>query len=690
MTRLFIEVTQEEIPARMQAAAGRDLERLFIEALSEARLSPGAARHLAGPCHLALEIDGLAASQPDIEEERRGPRSDAPDKAIDGFCASAGLARDQLDLRETEKGSFYFARISQPGQTLAALLPEMVQDILGRFPWPKSQRWGTGRMAWVRPLHAVSVLLDGQPVKGRLDLGGGMELAFGATSSGHRFHHKKPVPLSDMDSYIADMKQAYVLVDAAERRQTIVEQADSIAADKGLAVKPDSALLDEVVGLAEWPNVIAGRIDSEFMALPGEVLVTSMRVHQKYFATLDKAGAVAPVFLTVANRLSDADSGAENDQLIAAGNERVLRARLSDAAFFWEQDKKAELEEWVARLDKVTFYEGLGSMGDKARRLPELASELAAHIPGIDGEAAAKAARLAKADLVSGMVGEFPELQGIMGGHYARHHGLDKKIALAISDHYRPQGPQDRLPATPEGLAVSLADKIDTLVGFFRIGQKPTGSRDPFALRRAALAILRILDEGGLRLDLGALFRKAAMLHGFDQADADLPGFVTDRLAVRLREGGLAHDRVAAALRPGDIGDIGLQIARAKALDQVLDSQQGAALMAGFRRAGNILAAELKKQDQALPEPDETLFETEAEKSLLAAVLALPDGIVSDTDGLARQMDALAGLEGPINQFFEAVIVNDDRLEVRQNRLGLLQMINQRMMQIADFSKVER
>jgi glycyl-tRNA synthetase beta chain len=686
MSRLFIELTQEEIPARMQAAAGRDLERLFMEALTEARLSPGTARHLAGPCHLALEIDRLADSQPDIEEERRGPRGDAPDKAIDGFCASAGLARDQLELRETEKGSFYFAQIRQPGRKLADLLPAMLQDILSRFPWPKSQRWGTSRMTWVRPLHAVSVLLDGQPVAGRLDLGGGMELAFGAASSGHRFHHKKPVPLSNMDSYIGDMKKAFVLVDAAERRQMITAQAEKIAAGKGLAVKPDAALLDEVVGLAEWPNVIAGQIDDEFMALPGEVLVTSMRVHQKYFATLDKAGAVAPVFLTVSNRLADAD----NDQLIAAGNERVLRARLSDAAFFWEQDKKAGLDEWVTRLDKITFYEGLGSVGDKARRLPQLVKALAGQMPGCNADLAAEAARLAKADLVSGMVGEFPELQGIMGGHYAKHHALDEKIALAISDHYRPQGPQDRLPATPEGLAVALADKIDTLAGFFGIGQKPTGSRDPFALRRAALAILRILDEGQLRFDLAALFRLAAQLHGFQQPDADLPGFVTDRLAVRLRETGLAHDRVAAALRPGDIGDIGLQIARAKALDRVLDSQQGAALMAGFRRASNILAAELKKQNQTLPEPDAALFETEAEKTLLAAVLALPDGSVTDTEGLARQMDALAGLEGPINQFFEAVIVNDDRLEVRQNRLGLLQLINRRMMQIADFSKVER
>jgi glycyl-tRNA synthetase beta chain len=686
MSQLFVELTQEEIPARMQAAAGRDLERLFMEALQEARLSPEAARHLAGPCHLAVEITGLADRQPDIEEERRGPRADAPDKAIDGFCAGAGLTRGQLELRETEKGSFYFAQIRQPGQALADLLPDMVQDILGRFPWPKSQRWGTGRMVWVRPLHAVSVLLDGQPVTGRLDLGGGMELAFGAASSGHRFHHKKPVPLSDMDSFVADMKKAFVLVDAEERRQTIRQQAEKMAASQGLTVKADEALLDEVVGLAEWPNVIAGRIDEVFMALPGEVLVTSMRVHQKYFATLDKTGAVAPVFLTVANRRSDKDT----DQLIAAGNERVLRARLSDAAFFWQQDKKAELDDWVARLDQVTFYEGLGSVGDKARRLPELARALAAFIPGCDADKAAEAARLAKADLVSGMVGEFPELQGIMGGHYAKHHGLDKKIARAISDHYRPQGPADRLPGTAEGMAVALADKIDTLVGFFGIGEKPTGSRDPFALRRAALAILRILDEGQLRFDLGALFSRAAKLHGFAQPDADLPGFVTDRLAVRLRETGLAHDRVAAALRPGDIDDIGLQIARAGALDRVLDSQQGAALMAGFRRAGNILAAELKKQAQTLPEPDAALFETEAEKSLLAAVLALPDGIINDTDGLARQMDALAGLEAPINQFFEAVIVNDERLEVRQNRLGLLQMINQRMMQIADFSKVER
>ena len=686
MANLFIELHCEEIPARMQARAIADLDRLLTTALDEAGFAPQSSQNAISPRHMAVQIDGLVAQQPDRSEERRGPRVDAPDKAIDGFCAGAGVSRDQLEARDTGKGTFYFAHIEQKGAALTERLPALLQDILSQFPWPKSQRWGRSRLSWVRPLHRVNVLLDGKAVSGALDLGGDMSIAFGADTTGHPFYCDKDIRLSDFARYKQDMADGFVMVDADERAAHIQKQAGDIAAASDLQLREDTGLLAEVTGLVEWPNVLMGRIDDAFMALPAEVLVTAMRVHQKFFALSDKDGKIAPHFMTVANRQADP----KTDALIIAGNERVLRARLSDAAFFYDTDQKQSLSDYAPALAQVTFYEGLGSVADKAERMQALIGDIAGAITGCDSQKAKRAAEICKADLVTGMVGEFPELQGIMGGYYAKNSGEDEAVAAAVRDHYRPAGPADALPETAEGLALSLADKIDTLVGFFGVGAKPTGSKDPFALRRAALAILRIIDEAGLSLPLDALCAKAAQLHGFDVLDADLPRFFTDRLVVRLRDSGLAHDTVAAAVQGGDISDLGRQMRKARALNEVLSTDIGAALIAGFRRAANILSAEEKKSGAIQAKVNEAGLVEAEEKQLYQALGHLRAQKSDSDDGLVQAMAALAEMRAPIDAFFDAIIVNAEDEAVRANRLGLLAQIREVMMQIADFSKIEK
>ena len=419
MATVFLELNCEEIPARMQTKAIADLERLFKDALEAGGFAPQSSRTAVSPRHMALEIDGLISQQPDKSEERRGPRIDAPDKAIDGFCAGAGVSRAELIEKDTGKGVFFFAQITQKGVSISERLPEIIQEILAQFPWPKSQRWGRSRMSWVRPLHRVNLLLDSTPLAGSLNLGGGMSIEFGAETEGHPFYTGTLIILSDFDSYVRDLKTANVLVDSAERRDLISAQAAEKAAAAGLSLRADEGLLSEVAGLVEWPNVLLGRIDDAFMQLPPEVLVTSMRVHQKFFALNDKEGNIAPYFMTVANRKADA----ETDALIIAGNERVLRARLSDAAFFFETDQQQRLEAYLPNLEQVAFYEGLGTVADKSARLQKLVPSIAAAISGCDSVAAERAAMLCKADLVTGMVGEFPELQGLMGSYYAASSG---------------------------------------------------------------------------------------------------------------------------------------------------------------------------------------------------------------------------------------------------------------------------
>ena len=689
MAVLFIEIGCEEIPARLQKKAIFDLQKLFVEQLVALGFAAVAGRTAISPRHMAVEIKGLALSLQDAIIERRGPRSDAPDKAIDGFCQSVGLPREALSEEATEKGTFLFARTTEKGAVLADCLPELAQKVLAEFPWPKSQRWATSRMSWVRPLRSVNLLVDGKPITGAIALGGDMKIDFGQHAQTHPFHAPDTIALSDFDSYLSDMRKGFVLVDHKERMDEIKSQLEARAATKGLKPVRDDGLLAETNGLVEWPQVILGQIDDVFMELPPEILVTSMRVHQKFFALSDDGSPdkLAPYFMTVANRKADA----KTDALIANGNERVLRARLSDARFFWDQDRARPLPEMAEGLSQITFYEGLGSVGDKAERMTKLATIIAEQIDDADSVLAARAAMLAKADLVSDMVGEFPELQGIMGGYYARHGGEKDSVASAIAQHYRPQGPNDSLPETKEGLTVSLADKIDTLTGFFGINQKPTGSRDPFALRRAALGVLRMIDEADLSLDLDAILASAAKLHGFDSADTELPSFILERLRVRLRDRGYGHDVIAAVLakvEAGKCGDVRLLCRLTAALDGFLSTDAGQGLRAGWRRVASILEAEEKKSaisDKLVA----SSLSTSEEKVLYDAVMNLPELSVSSLAGIEDAIKALAGLAEPINQFFDNVVVNSEDETIRLNRLALLARIRGAMYEIADFGLLE-
>ena len=691
MADLLIEIICEEIPARMQARAAADLERLITGKLGEAGLKHGAARHFVAPRHLALYVEGLAERQEDLSEERRGPRADAPEQAIAGFLKSTGLSREQLTEEDTPKGRFLFARIEKSGAATADLLPGMVTSVLADFPWPKSQRWGATRFRWVRPLHRVNVLLGGAPLAGELDLGGA-SLAFTAASRGHYFEHADDIDLAGVasaDDYVERLRAGHVMVDRVERRATLLQGASALAEAAGTSLRANEGLVDEVCGLVEWPSPLFGSIEDRFMALPGEVLEASIRAHQKYLVTEDADGALQPGFVIVGNRLADA----ERDAVILAGNQRVLRARLADAEFFWQEDMKTPLEEMLPRLSDIAFYEGLGSVHDKAMRLEALAAAIGGHVEGCDAATATRAARLAKADLVSGMVGEFPELQGIMGGHYIR--AAEPAVADAVAAHYRPQGPADSLPGSAEGCVVSLADKIDSLVGFFGVGAKPTGSKDPFALRRAALGIIRIIRERRIRMPLGTILSAAAKAHGFDAVDPDLLAFIRERLRVTLRDDGLAHDVVAAAL--GDDGaegddDILALADRSAALFEFLSGDDGTGLLAGWRRAASILNAEESKAKQAFsPETDPRLFTEDSEIALHGALAALPEPAAGaqDRETLLAAMQSLGGLRGPIDGFFDRVVVNDDDAAVRQNRLGLLAMVRHSMQRVADFSKLE-
>ena len=691
MADLLIEIICEEIPARMQARAAADLERLITGKFGEAGLKHGAARHFVAPRHLALYVEGLAERQEDLSEERRGPRADAPEQAIAGFLKSTGLSREQLTEEDTPKGRFLFARIEKSGAATADLLPGMVTSVLADFPWPKSQRWGATRFRWVRPLHRVNVLLGGAPLAGELDLGGA-SLAFTAASRGHYFEHAGDIDLAGVasaDDYVERLRAGHVMVDRDERRATLLEGASALAEAAGTSLRANEGLVNEVCGLVEWPSPLFGSIEERFMALPGEVLEASIRAHQKYLVTEDADGALQPGFVIVGNRLADT----ERDAVILAGNQRVLRARLADAEFFWQEDMKIPLEEMLPRLSDIAFYEGLGSVHDKAMRLEALAAAIGGHVEGCDAATATRAARLAKADLVSGMVGEFPELQGIMGGHYIR--AAEPAVADAVAAHYRPQGPADSLPGSAEGCVVSLADKIDSLVGFFGVGAKPTGSKDPFALRRAALGIIRIIRERRIRMPLGTILSAAAKAHGFDAVDPDLLAFIRERLRVTLRDDGLAHDVVAAAL--GDDGaegddDILALADRAAALSEFLSGDDGTGLLAGWRRAASILNAEESKAKQAFsPETDPRLFTEDSEIALHGALVALPEPAAGaqDRETLLAAMQSLGGLRGPIDGFFDRVVVNDDDAAVRRNRLGLLAMVRHSMQRVADFSKLE-
>ena len=664
MPQLLLELFSEEIPARMQVQAARDLERMARERLAEQGFLPEAMTAFAGPRRLTLVVEGLPAAQADRLEERKGPRVGAPEKAIEGFLRSTGLSQDQL----TEQDGVWFAKLERKGRPTPEIVAEMVEAIVRAFPWPKSMTWGRGTLRWVRPLKRIVCLFDGTVVPFSID---GIES--GDVTEGHRFMGEaKPFRVKDFDSYRDGLEAHFVILDGEERKARILEGARTLCFARNLELVEDEGLLAEVSGLAEWPTPIVGDMDRSFLDLPPEVIRTSMRTHQKYFAVRDPAsGGLAPHFVTVAN-IQAADGG----QAIAAGNAKVVSARLSDARFFWDEDQKIRLEDRLEKLRGVTFHAKLGTMYDRVERIVDLAGRLAPAC-GADPVVAARAARLAKADLVTGMVGEFPELQGLMGGYYARAEGLGDEVAGAISDHYRPQGPSDATPATPTGRAVALADKLDTLIGFFGIDEKPTGSRDPYALRRAALGVIRIVLEAQIRLPLRQL------------AGDDLVAFFADRLKVLLRDQGKPHDLVDAVFALGD-DDLLRIVARVEALSGFLATEDGANLLAGYKRATNILRAEEKKG--ALPTGAAAAMAgaPAAETALVDALSAVAPRVETalSAEDFVGAMQALAGLRAPVDAFFEEVLVNAEDAAERDNRLRLLTQVRDAMGRVADFSQV--
>ena len=688
MADLLIELVSEEIPARMQNMAAQHFATAVRTALDDLGVwtNDAGIDGLCGPRHLAVYASGIAVAQPDRVIEKRGPRVDAPEAAIAGFVASAGVPREALIEEDAPKGRFFFARNHVTGADTQSLLGDIVTSILTEFPWPKSQRWGRGSFRWVRPLHRINILFDGQALAGSFDLGGGEKLAFGTTSCGHYFESPDDISLDGVGS-LADFKQrlalAHVIIDQSDRHAAIIDGAKSLAASVGCTL--DEAQLggyiQDIAGLVESPTALLGQIEERFMRLPPELLQATIATHQKYITLQDQSGKFSPYFIVVSNRQSDP----KRDQVIMAGNQRVLRARLADAEFFWQQDQKQRLDSYVAPLQAVTFYEGLGDLHAKALRLEKLATMLAPYIDGCDAKHAGRAGCLAKADLVTGMVGEFPELQGIIGGYYARHDGEADSVATAITTHYRPQGPADDVPETPTAKAVALADKIDTLVGFFGIGAKPTGSKDPFALRRAALGVIRIILDGELSLPLATLLQKAAENYQFDAVDEDLLPFIRDRLRVYLRDQNMRHDVVAAALADASGDDVCRMADEARSLAGFLADGEGAGLMAGWRRVSSMLSAEEKKEKTAFSATtDPTLF-NDIEQCLHKALIAVPDNGVD----FSVQLTALGQLRLPIDAFFDGIVVNDDDPAIRLNRLGLLAAIREKMLMVADFSKIE-
>ncbi len=603
---------------------------------------------------------------------------------MQGFLRAAGLdSLDQCETRQTDKGAFYFALLRRPGQATAEMLPGLLTEIIRNLPWAKSMRFPAASFRWVRPLTSVVAVFDGKALT--LDLG---EVPVGMTTRGHRFLSTARFNVRGFADYRAELRNFYVVLDAAERRAMIAEGLESEAAKAGLTVKEDDALLDEVTGLVEWPVVLSGQIDPAFMELPPEVLTTSMRTHQKYFACLDAKGALAPRFLVVANMAAE-DGGAA----IVAGNERVLRARLSDAKFFWDQDRKVPLESRVPKLEERVFHARLGSMGDKAGRVVKLAEALAAHIEGADAAQAARAARLAKADLSTGMVGEFPELQGVMGRYYARHDGEAPAVADAVADHYSPLGPSDRCPGAPVSVAVALADKIDTLVGFFAIKETPTGSRDPYALRRAALGVIRLILENRLRLALLPVFRQAFALGGEGSDPSfDLLAFFADRLKVALRDQGVRHDLIAAVFALGGEDDLVRLLARVEALGAFLQTDDGANLLVAYRRASNIVRIEEGKDKMRYDAaPAEALLKEAAEVALAARLkdATIESAAALESEDFGGAMAALAALRVPVDEFFDKVTVNTEDRALRANRLRLLSQIRDTLNRVADFSQIE-
>jgi glycyl-tRNA synthetase beta chain len=713
MPDLLLELFSEEIPARMQARAAEDLRRLVTGALRERGLSHEGAASFATPRRLALHISGLPARQPDTRNEKRGPRVGAPDAAVQGFLKSAGLKSitEAKIQRDSKKGEFYIAVMEQKGRETIEVLAEVLPAAIKDFPWPKSMRWGeasarTGSLRWVRPLHAILATFGPETEETEVVPFAVDGVAAGNFTFGHRFMAPGKIKVRRFDDYVAALEKAKVVLDPARRRDIILYDARDLALAQGLELVEDEALLHEVAGLVEWPVVLTGEFDAAFLDIPPEVVRTTIRVNQKCFVLKDpSSGRLSHKFVLVAN-IEAADGGAA----IAAGNGRVVQARLSDAKFFWETDLKVKLEDRLEKLDQIIFHEKLGSQGERANRLEGLARYIARYT-GADEALAARAARLAKADLTSEMVGEFPELQGVMGGHYAREQGEDASVAEAIEDHYKPQGPSDRVPASPVAISVALADKIDLLMGFFAIGEKPTGSKDPYGLRRAALGIIALILENKLRIGLIWLFDKAFEQAGYlnesepESLFRELMSFFSERLKVYLRERGTRYDLIDAlfALRGQD--DLLLFVSRVEALQRFLDTEDGKNLLAGYRRAANIVRAEEKNDGPGAFDGacDPTLLQNPAEKHLWEHIHSIhrdtQQYLFSDERDAGRPecagqttfedaMKSLSSLRPPVDEFFEQVTVNAEDPQLRFNRLRLLNELRSAMHRVADFSKI--
>lgn len=693
MPDLLLELFSEEIPARMQRRAADDLKSLVTNALVEAGLPYEGAKAFATPRRLALHVAGVPVASAATREERKGPRVDAPEKAVEGFLRGAGLTSiDQAQIQsDPKKGEFYVAVIEKPGRNAIDVIADFMPGIIRGFPWPKSMRWGTGQMRWVRPLHSIIATFGPEteePDVVPFEVDG---IVSGKTTRGHRFLANEAFNVRRFDDYAPALEKHKVVLDADRRKDIIVHDARDRAFALGLELVEDESLLEEVAGLVEWPVVLTGTFEEAFLDIPDECIRLTIRANQKCFVLKDpKTGNLANRFVLTSN-IEAADGGTE----IVAGNEKVIRARLSDARFFWETDLKTKLADNLPKLDGIVFHEKLGSQGERVKRLEALASEIAPLV-GADVTRAKRAATLAKADLVSAMVYEFPELQGLMGRYYAAAQGEDASVATAIEDHYRPQGPSDTVPADPVAIAVALADKLDLLAGFWAIDEKPTGSKDPYALRRAALGVIRIILENNVRLRLSGLIRSAL---GRVKSDADKPDvivadlltFLADRLKVYLKDEGARHDLIDAVFAMDGQDDLLMVVKRVEALGKFLETEDGANLLAGYKRAVNILKAEEKKDGapvEGRPHPDH--FKEQAEVDLAAAIdTARADAEAAvEREDFAGAMEALSKLRAPVDRFFGDILVNADEAEIRLNRLRLLSEIRDATHVVADFSKV--
>jgi glycyl-tRNA synthetase beta chain len=672
MPELLLELFSEEIPARFQRKAADDLKKAVTNALVEAGLVYEGAKAFVTPRRLALTVSGIPARSPDLREEKKGPRVGAPQQAIDGFLKSAGLTSiDQAKIvSDAKKGDSYVAYIDRKGDEAPKLLADILPKVITSFPWAKSMQWGHGGLTWVRPIRAITATFGTENDEPIVIPFSANKIPSDQTTYGHRFLAPGEIKVRRFDDYVQSLEKARVVLDLDRRKEIIKADAENLAFAQGLSVIPDEGLLEEVAGLVEWPVVMMGSFDPAFLKVPEEVIIATIRANQKCFCLRDASGKLANKFLLTANNVAT-DGG----DTIVAGNERVIRARLSDAKFFYETDLKLPLKDNVEKLEESIFHAKLGTQFQRVERIVKLAAEIAPKV-GANVEDAKKAAMLAKADLPTNMVGEFPELQGIMGRYYALAQGEKREVANAVADHYKPLGPTDRVPGEPVAIAVALADKLDLLTGFWAIDEKPTGSRDPFALRRAALGVIRIVTDNDLSFPL--------------KVEPDLLSFFHDRLKVSLRDAGARHDLVDAVLT-ADSNDILEITRRVEALSALLDSADGKNLLAGYRRAANILAAEEKKDSKTYDAVSDQSKFVLAEETALASAIKHVDAeaaVKARANDYRGAITALATLRAPVDAFFEKVLVNDPDASIRANRLHLLAALRNTMHLVADFSKV--